>query len=174
MVETIIFDCVSPHCNLDLKVSKPTFLLDTLAHNIAWPYQVWLQKVQAFRRYCPDKHWKFEPLLWPWRSTQQSNIYKTLQLLMMYHQTKFISKRISNSEETAESYFNYISLHSDLDDSKPCFTTQSLITKGSAVQKILTGQTFTDIVILWCDLDHDQSNPISSQDTPANDYVPSN
>ena len=56
MVETAISDQMSPYCDHELADSKPTFLLDTLAHDVASPYQVWLQKVQHLRRYCPDEH----------------------------------------------------------------------------------------------------------------------
>ena len=34
---------MSPQCDLDLEDSKPIFLHDTLAHDEASPYQVWLQ-----------------------------------------------------------------------------------------------------------------------------------
>ena len=44
MVETVIFDYVRPNCDFDLEDSKPVFLHDTLAHEDASPYQVWLQK----------------------------------------------------------------------------------------------------------------------------------
>ena len=55
MVETITFDQMSPQCNPELEDSKPIFLHDTLAHDNAAPYQVWLQKAQQLRRYRPDK-----------------------------------------------------------------------------------------------------------------------
>ena len=42
-----------------------------------------------------------------------------------------------------------------------------LITKCSVVQKISSGQTFTDIFNLRCDLDLERSNPIFPQDTLA-------
>lgn len=35
---------MSPNCNLDLEDSTPMFLHDTLVHDGAPPYQVWLQK----------------------------------------------------------------------------------------------------------------------------------
>ena len=41
MVETVISDYMSPHCDLELEDSKPIFLEDNLAHNDASPYQVW-------------------------------------------------------------------------------------------------------------------------------------
>ena len=56
MVETITFDQMSPQCNPELEDSKPIFLHDTLAYDDALPHQVWLQKVQQLRRYCPDEH----------------------------------------------------------------------------------------------------------------------
>ena len=56
MVETVIFSLMSLHCDLDLEDNKPIFLQSTLAHDDASPYQVWLQKVQQLRRYCPDTH----------------------------------------------------------------------------------------------------------------------
>ena len=60
MVETVISDHMSPHCDPGLEDSKPIFSHDTLAHDDASPYQVWLQKVQRSRRYRPDEHsWKF-------------------------------------------------------------------------------------------------------------------
>ena len=56
MVETAIFDQVSPHCDPELENSKPVFLHDTLAHDDASLYQIWLQKVQQLTRYHPDEH----------------------------------------------------------------------------------------------------------------------
>ena len=35
MVETVISDYMSPHCDLELEDSKPIFLHDTLAHDNA-------------------------------------------------------------------------------------------------------------------------------------------
>ena len=40
IVETVIFDQMSPHCDPELEESKPIFLHDTLAHGVASPYQV--------------------------------------------------------------------------------------------------------------------------------------
>ena len=56
MVETVISDQMSPHCDPELEDSKLIFLHDTLAHDVASPYQVWLQKIQQLRRYCQDEH----------------------------------------------------------------------------------------------------------------------
>ena len=56
MVETVTFDQMSPHCNPELEASKPIFLHDTLAHDVASPYHVWLQKIEQLRRICPDEH----------------------------------------------------------------------------------------------------------------------
>ena len=46
--------------------------------------------------------------------------------------------------------------------------------KMSVVQKILSGQTFTNILSPSCDLDLESSNPIFPQDTLAYDAVLSN
>ena len=56
MVETVISDQMSPHCDPELEDSKPIALHDILAHDVASPYQVWLQKVQQQRRYHQDEH----------------------------------------------------------------------------------------------------------------------
>ena len=40
MVETVIYDYMSPHCDPELEDSKPIFLHDTLAHDLASPYQI--------------------------------------------------------------------------------------------------------------------------------------
>ena len=46
MVDTVISDYMSPQCDPKLEDSKPIVLQDTLAHDDAPPYQVWLQKVE--------------------------------------------------------------------------------------------------------------------------------
>ena len=46
--------------------------------------------------------------------------------------------------------------------------------KKIAVQKMLSGQTFTKILNLHCDLDLEYSNSIFPQDTPAYDALLSN
>ena len=56
MVETVTFDQTSPHCDPELQDRKPIFLHDILAHYVASPYQVWLQKVQQQRKYHPDEN----------------------------------------------------------------------------------------------------------------------
>ena len=56
VVETVILDYMTPHYYPELEDSKPIFLHDTLAHDDASPYQIWLQKIQQLRRHCPDEH----------------------------------------------------------------------------------------------------------------------
>ena len=51
MVETVISDQMSPHCDPELEDRKPIFLHDILAHDVASPYQIQLQKVQQQRIY---------------------------------------------------------------------------------------------------------------------------
>ena len=50
-------------------------------------------------------------------------------------------------------------------------TIPSLVTKCFVVHKISSGQIFTDILNLRCDLDLERSNPIFLQDTPVYDAV---
>ena len=64
MVETVILNCMSPHCDPQLEDSKPIFLHDTSAPDVALPYKLWLQKVQQLRRYLQmNIHWNSEPFL---------------------------------------------------------------------------------------------------------------
>ena len=56
MVETVISDQMSPHCDPELEDSKTIFLHDILAHDVASSYQVWSQTVQQLRRYHSDEH----------------------------------------------------------------------------------------------------------------------
>ena len=55
MAETVIFDHISPHCDLKREDSKLIFLHDTLTLDDVSPYQVWLPKVQQLRTYRPDE-----------------------------------------------------------------------------------------------------------------------
>ena len=55
-----------------------------------------------------------------------------------------------------------------------CITIPGLVTKCSLGQKISSGQTFTDILNVCCDLDLECSNPIFQQGTLASDAVLSN
>ena len=68
--------------------------------------------------------------------------------------------------KTAPNYFQYDTLAHDA-----CITIPSLVTKCFAVQKILSTQTFTNILNFCCDLDLECSNPLSSQDTLAYDDI---
>ena len=56
MVEIVVSDQMSPHCDPVLEDSIPIFLHDTLAPDVAPSYKAWLQKVQQLRRYRPDEH----------------------------------------------------------------------------------------------------------------------
>ena len=58
MVERVIFDYLSPHCDPNLKTANQSSCM-TPARDDASPYQVWLQIVQQLRRYQPDKSLEF-------------------------------------------------------------------------------------------------------------------
>ena len=76
IVETVIFDQMSSYCDPELEDSKPIFLHDTFAHDVASPYRVWLQKVQQLKRYHSDEHllefWTFPVTL---TKTEQCNLF---------------------------------------------------------------------------------------------------
>ena len=78
LVETLILDYISPDYDPELEDSKPIFLHDTLAHDDASPYQVWLQKVQQLRGYRADEH-SLEFLTFSvtltWKTTVQPNLF---------------------------------------------------------------------------------------------------
>ena len=67
-----------------------------------------------------------------------------------------ISPRCDLDIEVSEPLF----LHDTLAYDGCCITMPGLVTKYSPVQKILSGQTFTYILNLCCDLDLEYSNPI--------------
>ena len=56
IVETVIFDQMSPHSDTELEDSKPIFLHDILAYGVASPHPVCLQRARQQRRYHPDEH----------------------------------------------------------------------------------------------------------------------
>ena len=84
MVETVISDQMSHHCDPELEDRKPAILRDILAHDVASPYQVWLQKVQQQGRYHSDKHslefWTFSVTL-TLTTIEQSNLFMRQSIL---------------------------------------------------------------------------------------------
>ena len=50
MVETVIFDYMNSHYDLELQDSESIFLHDTIAHYDASPYQILVTMVQQPRR----------------------------------------------------------------------------------------------------------------------------
>ena len=111
--------------------------------------------------------------------------HRTLQLMMLYYQTKFGCKPTSRLEDTTEivifwlykpslwpqhwtQWFNFSVWHSGF---WSCITIPGLATKCSVVQKIPSGQTLTNMLNLHCDLDFERSNPIFPQDILAYDAV---
>ena len=109
--------------------------------------------------------------------------HRTLLLMMLYYQTKYGCKPTSSLEDTTEivifwlhkpllwpwywtQWTTFSALHSGL---WCCITIPHLVTKCSVVQKIVSGQTFTDILNHYCDHDLERSHPIFPQNTPAYD-----
>ena len=132
IVETVILDYTSPHCDLKLEDGEPVLLHDTLAHDVASPYQVWSQNVLWFRKYHLDKH---SPTFWTFTVTlilteTIQSFHKTIQRMMMCHQTKFSCKRISSPENISHN-FDYMFLHCDLDLEAVSYTHLTLPTTAS-------------------------------------------
>ena len=113
--------------------------------------------------------------------------HRTLQLMMLYYQTKFVCKQTSGLEDIAEIVIFWLykpllwpwhwrqwtifsAWHSGL---CCCITIPSLVAKYSAIQKYSSRQMFTNILNLCCDLDLKCSNPVFPH-TPACDAVLSN
>ena len=46
---------ISPHCDLGVEDSEPIFFSANLRRDNTPPYRVWLEMVERFRRYRPDK-----------------------------------------------------------------------------------------------------------------------
>ena len=115
-------DNMTPHCNLDLEDSK-TFSHLTLAHNNAFPYYVWSQKVKSFRKYHPGKQsmifWTFAVTLTLTLKTAKHTFHKTLGGCL----------------------------------SCWCITVPCSVPTVSAVQKVPSGQTLNWILNHYCDLD---------------------
>ena len=157
MVETVIFDHMSPHCDPALEDSKPIFLHDL------WPMMIHHHTKFGYKRFSSwgdiiqkNIHWNSDPFLWPWLWPQQSDAIFFTRLIMVCHQTKFGSKRISSSEDIIETVIfwsyepllwpwpwkqqtNLFAWHSGW----WCITMSSLVTKCLAVLKISSGQTLT-------------------------------
>ena len=134
-------DILTLHCDLDLECSNSIFSQDTLAYDDVSSDQVWLPRNQQFRKYSRKSH-----------------------ILIIWALTVTLTLKIATTTKT----FPHDS------GSWCCITIPklwqnvlwfriaipNLVTKCSVIQKISSGQTFTDILNLCCDLDLKRSNPI--------------
>ena len=88
MVETVILDQMSPHCDPEFEDRKPVFL-HILAHDVVSPYQVWLQKVQQQWRYSDEHSLEFLTFVFCELDLDHNRaiqpFHKTIHLIMMYH-----------------------------------------------------------------------------------------
>ena len=125
--------------------------------------------------------WNFEPFLCPWPWPQQSDpifsqenpSYDDVPSNQVNLHTDLHFKRHNRNL-----YFNHMILHfdHDLEDSKPILTAAAIpcvVVKGSAIQKISSGQTFINIFfnLLW---PWPWTQSQFPQDILAYDNVPSN
>ena len=96
---------MDPHCDPKLEDSKPIFLHDTLAHDVASPYQVWLQKVSSW---ADMSTWTFTGILNLFcdlaldHSRAIQSFHKTIHLMTMCIHTKFSCKRKSSSDNISK------------------------------------------------------------------------
>ena len=56
MVETVVSEYMSLHCNFEPDENGTVFSPDGLAYHDALLYKVWLNNVWSFRGVRPDKH----------------------------------------------------------------------------------------------------------------------
>ena len=106
MVETVIFDQMSPNYDPKRDDSKSIFLHDTLAHNVASPSLV----TEGSAAEEISSRWTFTGILnlfcdldLDYNRAIQS-FHKTIHLMIMCHQTKFSCKRISGSVNILKSH----------------------------------------------------------------------
>ena len=121
MVETVILDYMSHYYDPELEGSKPILLHDTLAHDVASPYQIWLQKVQQLRTHHPDEH-SLEFLTFYVTltlTTEQSNLFT--RHFTWWSKQVLLHKDQQFRRHIKKSYFDFMILHCDLDDSKLIF-----------------------------------------------------
>ena len=104
-----IWSNISSHCDPELEDRKPIFLHDILAHYVASPYQIWLQKVQQQRRYRSHEHslelWTSSVTLTS-TTTQKSNNPLTRQSTLWWCAIKpsLLAEGISSSENILKSH----------------------------------------------------------------------
>ena len=152
---------------LTLKVAPPTPPLQMFSawHSGSWCCIITLNlvtKCSVIQKYHQDKH---SLTFWTFPVTLALNTvipfsYRTFRLMMLYYQTKFSCKLTSSLEDMTEivifllyklllwpwhwtQWTNFSAWHSGL---WCCITIPGLATKCSMVQKILSRQTFTNIV----------------------------
>ena len=154
MLETVIFNHMSPHCDLELEDSK-SILHDTQVHDGASPYQVWLLKVQQLRRYW-DEHlleiWTFLVALTLTTKEHCSLFTRQSSLWLGAIKPNLVSKgpAVQKRYQKAILCLHYPSLwpwpwrqqtniFGRQSGSWWCITIPSLVVKGSALQKTVSG-----------------------------------
>ena len=141
LVAIIIFNYISPYCDLDLKIANQFF------RTALWPMMMHHHTKFGYIRFSSwediihmNIHWNFEPLLWPWPWTRQNTLSfsQTTQLMVAVG-----SKRINVSDDTVENHNLTIwNLHCDLDleDCKMVFSPQLMMMQHYAKSGNKKGQ----------------------------------
>ena len=165
---------MSPHWTLNLKTANQSSCLTLstmmLHHHTKFGHRrfsSWGDIIQM------NIHWNSEPFCDLDLNKAIQSFHKTIHLMMMYHRPKSSCKRINSSDNILVSHILIIlSLTVTLilkTANQSFWKTIWLIMmeKGSAIQKISSGQTFIDILKICCDLDLEQNNLISPYNTLA-------
>ena len=115
-----------------------------------------------------NTHWHFQPSLWPYHNfPQDSPAYDAVLSNQVWLQTDQKFRRYNRNSYIWSykpllwpwlwtQWTNFSAWHSGL---RCCITIPGLVTKCSVVQKILSRQTFPNILNLCCDFDLECSNP---------------
>ena len=105
-------------CDLDLECSSPIFRQDALAYDSLSSDQVWLPKIQQFRRYSSQSHnliiWALAVIL----TLKITDIFfrMTLWLILLHHHTKFGNKMFCGSDDNIRQIFtDIVNICCDLD-----------------------------------------------------------
>ena len=166
---------MSPCCDLDLEVSNKTKILHDSGSWCCITIPNLVTKCPVIQKISSG----LSLTMWTFTVTLTLNpvipfFHRTLQLIMLYYQTKFGCKLTHSLDDTTGTviflfykpslwpwhwtqWTNFSARHSGL---WCCKSIPGLATKCSMVQKISSRQTLTNILSLRCDLELGCSNPI--------------
>ena len=107
MVQTVVFDQMSSHCDPDLEDSKPIFLHDSLAHGMLHHHTKFAQRRSAAEEISSRRTFTGILNLFCDLDLDHNRAIQSFHLMKMCHQTKFTCttcKRISSSDNILKSH----------------------------------------------------------------------